>query len=142
PLVGHGTACISIRIAGARDNWVVSLLMIGGCTTIGASTVVFATLGLVAAYAWKRHTTGAMRWARRWAPLIAAVALLAFSGAGGERTDVLAHLTGFGSGALVGLANALPQTRAFFKRVPQLVSGLIAIATVIGAWCWGFASTM
>ncbi len=141
-LVGPGTAWLSILVAGALGNWVDSLLMLGGRTTIGASTAVFATLGLVAAYAWKRHSTGAMRWARRWAPLIAAVALLAFTGVGGERTDVLAHLTGFGSGALVGLANALPQTRAFFKRVPQLVSGLIAIATVIGAWCWGFASTM
>src|SRR5690606_35050914 len=109
-------------------------------TTIGASTAVFATLGLVAAYAWKQHSAGALRWARRWAPLIAAVALLAFTGAGGERTDVLAHLTGFISGALVGFANALPQTRAFFKRVRQLVSGLIAVARVMGAWWWGFAS--
>jgi membrane associated rhomboid family serine protease len=137
-LVGPGTAWLSILIAGALGNWVDSTLMLAGRTTIGASTAVFATLGLVAAYSWKQHTAGALRWAHRFAPLIAAVALLAFTGAGGERTDVLAHLTGFASGALVGIGNALPQTRRFFKRIPQLASGLIAIGIVVGAWTWGF----
>lgn len=139
-LVGPGTAWLSILFAGALGNWVDSALMLQGHSTIGASTAVFATLGLVAAYSWKQHTAGALRWAKRWAPLIAAVALLAFTGAGGERTDVLAHLTGFASGALVGLLNALAQTRAFFKRIPQLASGLLAVSIVIGAWCWGFAN--
>lgn len=141
-LVGAGTAWLSILIAGALGNWVDSALMLEGRTTIGASTAVFATLGLVAAYAWKQHSAGAFRWAHRFAPLIAAIALLAFTGAGGERTDVLAHLTGFASGALIGLANALPQTRRFFKRVPQLASGLIAVAIVLGAWSWGFIAAM
>lgn len=141
-LVGPGTAWLSILVAGALGNWVDSALMMEGRSTIGASTAVFATLGLVAAYAWKQHTAGALRWAKRWAPLIAAVALLAFTGAGGERTDVLAHLTGFASGALVGLLNALAQTRAFFKRIPQLASGLLAVSIVIGAWCWGFANAV
>lgn len=140
-LVGPGTAWLSILVAGALGNWVDSALMPGGHTTIGASTAVFATLGLVAAYSWKRHSIGALRWAHRFAPLIAAAALLGFTGAGGERTDVLAHLTGFASGALVGLLNALPQTRAFFKRIPQLASGLLAIAIVIAAWRWGFVSS-
>jgi membrane associated rhomboid family serine protease len=140
-LVGPGTAWLSILVAGALGNWVDSALMLEGRTTIGASTAVFATLGLVAAYAWKQHSAGALRWAQRFAPLIAAVALLAFTGAGGERTDVLAHLTGFASGALVGLTNALPQTRALFKRIPQLASGLLAVAIVIAAWGWGFASS-
>lgn len=138
-LVGPGTAWLSILIAGALGNWVNSLLMWPGRTTIGASTAVFATLGLVAAYAWKQHSAGALRWAQRWAPLVAAIALLAFTGAGGERTDVLAHITGFASGALVGFANALPHTRAFFKRIPQLASGLLALGLVIAAWFWAFA---
>lgn len=140
-LVGPGTAWLSILIAGALGNWVDSALMLEGRTTIGASTAVFATLGLVAAYAWKQHSAGALRWAQRFAPLIAAIALLAFTGAGGERTDVLAHLTGFASGALVGLANALAQTRRFFKSIPQPISGFIAVTIVIGAWAWGFLAS-
>jgi rhomboid protease GluP len=140
-LVGPGAAWLSVLIAGAFGNCVDSLLMLPGHVTIGASTAVFATLGLVAAYAWKQHTVGALRWAQRWAPLVAAIALLAFTGAGGERTDVIAHLTGFASGALVGLANALAHTRAFFKRIPQVVCGGIALALVVGAWAWGFAAT-
>jgi rhomboid protease GluP len=140
-LVGPGTAWLSILVAGVLGNWVDSALMPEGRTTIGASTAVFATLGLVAAYAWKHHSAGALRWAQRWAPLVAAIALLAFTGAGGERTDVLAHLTGFASGALVGLGNALPQTREFFKRIPQLASGLFAAAIIIGAWCWAWSAS-
>ncbi|MFO7306649.1 MAG: rhomboid family intramembrane serine protease [Gammaproteobacteria bacterium] len=135
-LVGPGTAWLSIVIAGALGNWVNSLLMLQGRSTIGASTAVFATLGLVAAYAWRQHSPGTLRWAHRWAPLVAGIALLAFTGAGGERTDVLAHLTGFVSGAVVGLANALPRTRAVLKRIPQLGSGLLALMLVVAAWAW------
>jgi rhomboid protease GluP len=139
-LIGAGSAWLSILLAGALGNWVDSALMSEGRTTIGASTAVFATLGMVAAFAWKQHTSGALRWAHRWAPLIAAVALLAFTGSGGERTDVLAHLTGFAAGALIGLLHALPSTRRVFVAIPQIGSGIIACAIVIGAWVWGFAS--
>ena len=67
---------------------------------------MFATLGLLAAYAWRRRRDQGDRWAYRWAPLVAGVILLGFMGAGGERTDVLAHLTGFAMGALAGVVHA------------------------------------
>jgi len=139
-LIGPGTAWLSVLLGGALGNWVDSLLMRSGHITIGASTAVFATLGMVAAYAFKRHTGGAPRWAHRWAPIVVAVALLAFTGTGGERTDVLAHLTGFASGAVIGLLHALDSTSRFLERIPQWLSGALACAILIGSWACAFAA--
>ena len=133
-LIGPGTAWVSILLAGALGNWVDTLLMRAAQTTIGASTAVFATLGMVACYALLRHTAGAPRWAHRWAPLVVAIALLAFTGAGGERTDVVAHLTGFGAGALVGLVHAFTPARSLLVKIPQWVSGVVALMLLVGAW--------
>ena len=64
--------------------------------------------------------------------------LLAFTGAGGETTDVLAHLTGFLTGALAGIALA---TRAQpFAGTVQTLCGLIALASVALAWAFAIAS--
>lgn len=139
-LIGPGTAWLSVLLGGALGNWVDSLLMRAGHVTIGASTAVFATLGMVAAYAFKRHTGGAPRWAHRWAPIVVAVALLAFTGTAGERTDVLAHLTGFASGALIGLLHALDSTRRVLEKIPQWLSGALACALLLGAWVCAFTT--
>jgi len=139
-LVGAGSAWLSILLGGVLGNALDSALMLPGHTTIGASTAVFATLGMVAAYAWRQHTGAAKKWAHRWAPLIAAAALLAFTGTGGERTDVLAHLTGFASGALVGLLHALDPTRKLLARVPQWLAALVAVVLLAGAWAWALAA--
>ncbi len=133
-LIGPGTAWLSILLAGALGNWVDTLLMRAQQTTIGASTAVFATLGMVASYALLRHTAGAPRWAHRWAPLVVAIALLAFTGAGGERTDVVAHLTGFGAGALVGLIHAFTPVRSVLMKIPQWILGALALVLLVGAW--------
>jgi hypothetical protein len=53
-----------------------------------------------------RHDGG--RWAYRWAPAIAGVCMLAFTGAAGG-TDVLAHLTGFVVGGGFGVTLAARQ---------------------------------
>jgi hypothetical protein len=87
---------------------------------------------LLAAYAWRRRRDQGDRWAYRWAPLIAGVILLGFTGAGGERTDVLAHLTGFAMGLLAGVAHA--SWRIPRGTVAQVVAGVLAIAVIAGAW--------
>jgi len=99
---------------------------------VGASTAVFATLGLLAAYSWRRRRDPGDRWAYRWAPLVAGVILLGFTGAGGERTDVLAHLGGFAMGSLAGLAHA--GLRAPRGRLAQLIAGGLALAVLWLAW--------
>jgi len=131
-LLGPGVAWATVLAAATAANLGNSLIQPPDHASVGASTAVFATLGLLSAYAWRRRRDAGGRWAYRWAPLVAGVILLAFTGAGGERTDVLAHLTGFVTGAIAGLLHAT-------WRVPrstsaQLVAAIASLAAVAGAW--------
>jgi MYXO-CTERM domain-containing protein len=131
-LLGPGVAWASVLAAAASANLLNAFIQPASHSSVGASTAVFATLGLLAAYAWRRRRDQGDRWAYRWAPLIAGVILLGFTGAGGERTDVLAHLTGFAMGLLAGVAHAA-------WRVPrgplaQVVAGLASAAVLVVAW--------
>ncbi|RPH52026.1 MAG: rhomboid family intramembrane serine protease [Lysobacterales bacterium] len=133
-MLGPGVAWLSILIGAVLGNLLDSLLMSVGSSSIGASTAVFATLGLVAAHSWRQRSDSRMRWAHRWAPLIAGVALLAFTGAGGENTDVIAHVTGFLSGALLGVLHAWKPLASLDDRRVQLAAGLICAGVILGAW--------
>jgi membrane associated rhomboid family serine protease len=131
-LLGPGIAWATVLAAAGTANLLNSLVQPATHSSVGASTAVFATLGLLAAYAWRRRRDTGDRWAYRWAPLVAGVILLGFTGAGGERTDVLAHLTGFATGAIAGIAHAT-------WRVPrgpaaQAVAALASVAVIGGAW--------
>lgn len=100
--LGSGAAWASIVLCGALGNLLNAWLQSPEHTSIGASTAVFAALGLLAAYQWRVQLRPGERWLRRFAPLGAGLALLALLGAGGERTDVGAHLTGFVCGLGAG----------------------------------------
>ncbi len=130
-LLGPGVAWFAVLIAAVCGNWLDTLVMPAINTSIGASTAVFATLGLVAVHAWRRDTQTRMRWAYRFAPLVAAIALLAFTGAGGERTDVIAHITGFLSGAALG---AVPTLHRLHGAGAQWLSGVATLAAIVAAW--------
>lgn len=128
PGVAFGGAVAAATIANALNGSIQPASHVSA----GASTMVFAMLGLLAAYAWRRRADSGERWAYRWAPLIAGVFLLGFTGVGGENTDVLAHLTGFVTGAWTGWwcgrLSQIPKPRT------QWLTGLGALAGVAGAW--------
>jgi rhomboid protease GluP len=131
-LLGPGVAFGGAVAAAAIANALNASVQPASHVSAGASTMVFAMLGLLAAYAWRRRADSGERWAYRWAPLIAGVFLLGFTGVGGENTDVLAHLTGFVTGTVAGwwLGRLL--------RIPgprtQWLAGLAALAAIAGAW--------
>jgi rhomboid protease GluP len=139
-LMGGGRAWLSILLAATLGNSFDALLMDDQRGSIGASTAVFAMLGLVGAFAWRRGQGRFNSWAHRAAPLIAAVALLAITGAGGENTDVIAHLAGFGFGAVVGTVQAYARSKVLDRFAVQAVFGVTTIFTVLGAWLWAFAN--
>ncbi len=60
--------------------------------------------------------------------------MLAYTGMGGERTDVLAHVTGFVSGLLLGGLYGAIGRRMYMKARFQFVLGLTALALL--AFCW------
>ncbi|MFK8014764.1 MAG: rhomboid family intramembrane serine protease [Gammaproteobacteria bacterium] len=131
---GSGIAWFSIVLAGALGNALNSVLMAPTHTSVGASTAIFAALGLLAAYSWKRKYYPQDRWAYRLGPIIAGIALLAYTGTGGERTDVSAHITGFLAGGGAGIVLAMVFDRLRRDESAQWVYGGITIGLVTASW--------
>lgn len=77
--------------------------------SIGASTAVFAALGILSGLGFSSLVRQRLRlpWARTAAPVLAGVVLLGWMGGGGqtgaEGTDVMGHMCGFGSGLAAGV---------------------------------------
>ena len=132
--MGGGIAWLAILLGAMLGNGLDALWMPVEQRSIGASTAVFAALGILSAYAWVLETATHLRWAKRLGPLIAGVILLGFLGAGGERTDVVAHVTGFVSGCALGvILGRIPEQR-FESRALQLAAGALTLITLGAAW--------
>ena len=101
-LLGPGVAWSSILGAAALANYVEILIAPPAHRAVGASTAVFAALGLLAGLAWRRRLTLRERGWHMIAPLIAGVCLLTLLGAGTAHVDVLGHALGFLFGVAVG----------------------------------------
>lgn len=131
---GSGVAWLAILLAGAVGNFANSILMPPTHTSVGASTAIFAALGILSAFAWKRKMYEQDRWAYRLGPIIAGIALLAYTGTGGERTDVSAHVTGFASGFATGVGFALMLRYLPRGRRAQWLAAAMALCIVVGSW--------
>lgn len=138
-LAGSGVGWLAIVLASGAANALNTLLLDSSHRSIGASTAVFAALGLVAGFVWQSRLMVQDRWAYRLGPIVGGIALLAFTGTGDETTDVGAHLLGFvcgfGSGLLL---TRLP--RAVFGPRMQLGCGVAALALPAIAWLTAFAA--
>jgi membrane associated rhomboid family serine protease len=129
---GGGFGWLAIVVSGALGNVVNGFLSGPDHRSIGASTAVFAALGLLTSYCWRR---GFPVWAsarERSAPIVAGVGLLAYMGTGGVNTDVGAHLLGFVAGIVGGLLVARYGFPA--SRRGQYFSAFAAAGLVLGAW--------
>jgi membrane associated rhomboid family serine protease len=131
---GPGIAWSSILAAGALADYLDMLISPPEHRAAGASTAVFAALGLLSGFSWRLRLSVREQFRYRWAPLFGGLFLLTMLGAGGERVDVLGHALGFAMGTLLGWTYArlgLPRTRS---RRPQWVAGAAALAVIVGAW--------
>ena len=131
---GPGLAWASIVAAGALGNYLDMLISPPTHRAVGASTAVFAALGLLAGFAWRQRLPLRERFRYRWAPLFAGVCLLAFLGAGGEHVDVLGHALGFAAGIALGWIYAragVPRSRG--NRL-QAAAGAGALMFIAAAW--------
>jgi len=132
--LGGGVAWFAIVTAGAMGNAANALLQDSRHSAVGASTAVFAALGLLVALALYHRRGGGGGVVRRWSPLIAGILLLAWTGVGGERTDVLAHVTGLMAGLLVGAVCGLVPTAVLEKRFLQAATSVLAVLILVLAW--------
>lgn len=138
-LFGPGIAWLLILLGAGLAYGVDALLHPPQHHLLGASTAVFTALGLVASYGWRRHLRNWSPWMRRSAPLVAGIALLAFTGTGGENTDILAHLAGFVVGTGIGALCAQLPMPAPGRFRTQWIAGLAALALLALAWTLALA---
>ena len=101
-VTGAGVAALAMITAGAAGNVLSALVRSSEYSSIGASTAIFASIGLLAALRQARREYFAISMLRNWTPVAGGLALLTFLGLSGENTDILAHVLGFGSGIAVG----------------------------------------
>jgi rhomboid protease GluP len=113
--IGRLRGWLLLALASVGGNLAVAALNYPGpYRSIGASTAVFAGLGLLTGRAVRalHRENEQRRWRAVFVPLAAGVTLLGLFGAGGLRTDVVAHATGFAAGLILGAspASARPTT--------------------------------
>jgi membrane associated rhomboid family serine protease len=136
--LGHGVGWLAVLLAAATGNVLNALLQPPLHRSIGASTAVFAALGLLAAYTWRRGFLRDTPWRARIAPIVAALGLLAFTGTAGENTDLGAHLFGFVGGIGFGLALARFAPVKWLKSAcAQRLCGTVAAVVLVVAWAVG-----
>ena len=132
-LLGSGVAWLVIVLAAATGNALNVMLLEPSHRAIGASTAVFAALGLLAGYVWKGRFMRQDGWSNRYGPIVGGLALLMYTGTGGPNTDIGAHLLGFVCGFAAGIMLirfGLTRNDAFVQRV----SGLLAVLLIFLSW--------
>lgn len=132
-LLGSGLAWLTILLAGGAGNGLNTLLLDSAHRSVGASTAVFAALGLLAGFVWRAKLMAQERWPYRLGPIIGGIALLAFTGTGDENTDIGAHLAGFVCGFAAGTALTLAASR-LADPLLQKASGAAALGILLLAW--------
>ena len=136
-LTGSGVAWLAIVVASGFANALNTILLESTHRSIGASTAVFAALGLVAGFVWKARLMAQDRWAYRLGPIVGGIALLAFTGTGDANTDIGAHLCGFACGFLAGAL--LTRAASWLSNDQlQLYCGVAAVSLLALAWLRAF----
>lgn len=134
-LLGSGVAWFAILAAAVSANMLNTLLLESAHRSVGASTAVFAALGILAGYVWRARFMIQDRWPYRIGPIVGGIALLAYTGTGDESTDIGAHLVGFVCGFAAGIFLTRLQKFLTSARLQRLSGGatigLLALAWVI-----------
>ena len=145
--IGAGGALLAVTVAGALGNAANALYYSfgRGHLSIGASTAVFAAIGILAGYQTRvlfarRHEPRRrkLRTLDLLAPVAGGLALLGSLGSGGGNTDLGAHGFGFLAGLLVGAATSAVMLwrgeTAPPSRGLQWLLGTLAALLVASSW--------
>ncbi len=134
--LGAGVGCALVLLSGAGGNLLNAFFHGSHHASVGASTAVFAAVGLLSGMAVARRRRQQSTGRPWWVPVGAGLALLAMLGTTGERVDLWAHLFGLLVGGVLGIpvGFALPRPP---RPLVQWIFGSIAFATLL--YCWGLA---
>ncbi len=137
-LLGSGVAWLGILLSAAVGNALNTFLLSPEHASVGASTAVFAALGMVAGHVWRAKLMRQDHWPYRVGPIVGGLALLMYTGTGGPNTDVGAHLMGFVCGFALGVALVGFRDRFSSERV-QIFSAMLTVALIVFAWLLALA---
>lgn len=134
--LGSGAGWSATLLAGAVGNDINCRVHGPGHDSVGASTAVFAAVGVLCAVRAVRDARHSFR--EFFVPIAGAAALVSFLGVGGERTDLGAHLFGLLAGLGVGAAIGYAIRRwGVPPRSAQWKLGLGAVSALV--ICWALA---
>jgi rhomboid protease GluP len=136
-LLGYGLGWFLILASGTLGNFINILLHGSSHNSVGFSTAIFGTIGILSGYQAMSKRSAALK--EIFLPLAAGAGLLAFLGAGGPRTDLGAHFFGLLAGAILGaLLVFLPSQRILITKTSLQTNLFIASLAVVGV-CWWLA---
>lgn len=138
-LFGNGLGWFLILISGTLGNFLNILLHGPHHNSVGFSTSIFGTIGILSGYQAASRRAAALK--EILLPLAAGAGLLAFLGAGGHQTDLGAHFFGLLAGAVLGaLLVFLPSQRELINKTALQTNLFIVSLAIIGI-CWWLAMT-
>jgi membrane associated rhomboid family serine protease len=134
---GAGIAWASTVLAGAAGNWLNAVWQSPAHTAIGASTAVFAAVGLMAAlrHKWRPPKVSL----RYWAPLGGGLMLMAYLGFGDGNTDIGAHVFGFFAGIAGGWVLSRKDKAWFGDEMRQMNALKLTGLLLAGSWALALA---
>jgi membrane associated rhomboid family serine protease len=132
--MGVGWAGLGVVLSGALGNGLNAWFHPPEHASIGASTGVFGAVGMLMGLQWHKPVAARRRRLRRWAPPIFGAVFLGLLGTSGERTDVMAHLTGVAVGLAMGWAAGQVACRWRPEVRGQGVPAGAAVLLLAAAW--------
>ncbi len=138
--LGGGLSAILILFSGVAGNLLTAVYYRTDHDSVGSSTAVFASIGIIAGLQAIRRSRLRTRPGYWWVPLGAGLALFAMTGTT-RGSDVKAHLFGLGFGVLFGAGWAFAQIRRGWRAPGPLVQALLGVLSagvVVGCWLLAF----
>ena len=140
-LIGNGLGLFVMLTTATLANYANVLAHGPGHHFVGFSTAVFSVIGVLCTSGY--HKPATIVNFHFFMPIMAGLALLAFLGTGGERTDLGAHFFGLVTGLIAGVLLRTTEAKAVrHSNIIQCILGILTCSVVWISWVRAFANTL